>query len=74
MSPPRKRFRLFRPILAGATLKDRLIASGGAFGCLLIVAAMSAPVMVARRQRAMRSFICPPIETYSREGGQGDDR
>jgi CBS domain-containing membrane protein len=42
VSPPRKRFRLFRPILAGATLKDRLIASGGAFGCLLIVAAICA--------------------------------
>jgi CBS domain-containing membrane protein len=49
LPPPPKRFRLFHPILAGATLKDRLIASGGAFGCLLIVAAICAhePLVMA---------------------------
>jgi CBS domain-containing membrane protein len=33
-----KPFRLFHPILAGATLKDRLIAALGALACLSVIA------------------------------------
>lgn len=42
MTPGSRSFRLFSPILAGATLKDRVIASGGALVCVAVTALLCA--------------------------------
>jgi CBS domain-containing membrane protein len=56
VSPPAPAFRIFHPLLAGATLTDRLIASGGALAGVILTAVICGyaqragsglPVMIA---------------------------